>query len=129
MSVDQGYVLLFGTKLCIPESLQQHCVDLSHESHQGRVKCKTLLRENCWFPFMDRLVDEICKNCLPCQAFSSQTKPDPIKPGTLPKQLLYEISADFSGPYLSGHYFMVVLDDYSRFPIVERITNTIRNYI
>ena len=121
--VDQGYVLLRGTKLCIPESLQQHCVDLSHEGHQGRVKCKALLRENCWFPFMDRLVDETCKNCLPCQAFSSQTTPDPIKPGTLPKQPFDEISVDFSGPYLSGHYFMVVLDDYSRFPIVERITN------
>lgn len=42
VSVDQGCVLLRGTKLCIPESLQQHCVDLSHEGHQGRVKCKAL---------------------------------------------------------------------------------------
>ena len=91
--VDQAYVLLRGTKL-MP---QQHCVDLSHEGHPGRVKCKALLRENCCFPFMDRLVDETYKNCLPCQAFSSQTTPDPIKPGTLTKQPFDEIFCRFFG--------------------------------
>ena len=79
VSVEQGTVLLRGTRLCIPESLQKQVVDLAHEGHQGRVKCKILLREILWFLFMDRLVDETCRDCIPCQAFSSQTAPDPKK--------------------------------------------------
>ena len=70
VSVDKDTVLLRGTQLCIPESLQQKVVNLAHEGHQGTTKCKSLLRESCWFPYMDRLVAETIKNCIPCQEFS-----------------------------------------------------------
>ena len=123
VSVEQCTVLLRGTSLCIPESLQKQVVDLAHEGLQGRVKCKTLLRETLWFPFMDRLADETCRDCIPCQAFMSQTTPDPIKPSELPKQPFDEVSVDICGPYTSGHYYMVILDDYSRFPVVEKLSN------
>ena len=116
-------VELRGARLCISESLQKQVVDLAHEGHQGRVKCKTLLRETLWFPFMDRLVDETCRDCIPCQAFLSQTTPGPFKPSKLPKQPFDEISVDFRGPYTLGHYYMVILDDYSHFPVVEKRSN------
>ena len=123
VSVENGNVLLRGTKLCIPETLQKHVVQLAHEGHQGQVKCKALLRETLWFPFMDKLVDETCRDCIPCQVFSSKTIPDPIKPTELPKQPFSDISVDFCGPFTSGHYYMVILDDYSRFPVVEKLFN------
>ena len=123
VSVDKGTVLLRGTQLCIPESLQQKVVNLAHEGHQGTTKCKSLLRESCWFPYMDRLVAETIKNCIPCQAFSPKTTPDPIKISKLPIQPFGEISVDFCGLFPSGEYYMVVIDDYSRFPIVEKLTS------
>ena len=116
-------MLLRGTKLCIPETLQKHVFQLAHEGHQGQVKCKALLRETLWFPFMDKLVDKTCRDCIPCQAFSSKTIPDPIKPTELQKQPFSDISVDFCGPFTSGHYYMVILDDYSRFPVVKKLSN------
>ena len=123
VSVETGTILLRGTKLCIPETLQKHVVELAHEGHQGQVKCKALLRETLWFPYMDKLVSEICRDCIPCQAFLNRSTPDPIKPTELPKEPFSDISVDFCGPFTSGHYFMVIIDDYSRFPVVEKLSN------
>jgi len=42
----------------------------------------------------------------------------------LPKSPLTELSLDTLGPLPSGHYIMVVMDDYSRYPVVEILTST-----
>ena len=31
---------------------------------------------------------------------------------------------DFSGPYPSGEYCLIVVDDYSRYPVVELVSTT-----
>ncbi|XP_060604313.1 uncharacterized protein K02A2.6-like [Ruditapes philippinarum] len=121
---EDGFVLLRGTKLCIPESLQKQTVMLSHEGHQGQSKCKGLLREYCWFPHMDRMVEEICRSCIVCQAASTRIIPDPIKPTLLPRDVFSEVSCDFCGPFPDGYMLLVVICDYSRFPVVERIKST-----
>lgn len=46
LDVDGSEILLRGTRLVIPEILQQHCIDLAHQGHMGIVKTKALLREN-----------------------------------------------------------------------------------
>ena len=120
----EGTVLLRGTRLCIPEKLQNQVVMLSHEGHQGRVKTKSLLRETCWFPYMDKTVDEICKNCIPCQAATTTCTAEPIKPTPLPSSVWDEVSIDFFGPINNGEYLMVVIDDYSRYPLVEKLKST-----
>ena len=121
---EDGFVLLRGTKLCIPECLQKQTVMLSHEGHQGQSKCKGLLREYCWFPHMDRMVEEICRSCIVCQAASTRIIPDPIKPTLLPRDVFSEVSCDFCGPFPDGYMLLVVICDYSRFPVVERIKST-----
>ena len=121
LSTEDGNVLLRGTRLCIPRSLQPAVIDLAHEGHQGRNRTKAFLRETCWFPYLDKLVDEQCKNCLPCMSASPQTTPEPIKPSPLPKKPWDEISIDFCGPFPTGEYFMVLICDYSRYPLVEKL--------
>ena len=49
ISVEKGDVLIRGTRLFLPNSMQKQVVDLAHKGHQGRVKCKTFLRETFWF--------------------------------------------------------------------------------
>ncbi|KAK3726803.1 hypothetical protein QZH41_007213 [Actinostola sp. cb2023] len=49
-------ILLRGTRIVIPETLQLRVVNLAHEGHQGIVKTKSLLREKVWFAGIDPLV-------------------------------------------------------------------------
>ena len=50
-----------------------------------------------------------------------ENNPGPIKISLLSNAVWSEISMDFCGPFPSGHYFMVIVGDYSRYPIVERL--------
>jgi transposase InsO family protein len=44
-------------------------------------------------------------------------------PSKLPEKPWSHVSADFYGPLPTGEYLLVLMDDYSRFPIVEITTS------
>ena len=74
-----GDLLLRGSRIVIPGSLQKQAVSLAHEGHQGLVKTKALIREKVWFPGIDRLVEQTVGACLACQATTSQVKREPLQ--------------------------------------------------
>ena len=67
IGADDGFILK-GTKVVIPSKLRNRVVNLAHEGHQEIVKIKSLLREKVSFPGIDQMVENIVKNCIPCQA-------------------------------------------------------------
>ena len=67
LTVTTQNIILRGARIIIPESLQQRAIDLAHDTHQGLVKTKALLREKVWLPGIDRLVKETIDHCIPCQ--------------------------------------------------------------
>ena len=97
---------------------------MSHEGHQGIVKTKRLLRSAVWFPGMDRMTEDVVRSCLPCQAATQQKPKEPLRMTELPERPWQKISLDFSGPYPSGEYCLIVVDDYSRYPVVELVSTT-----
>ena len=124
LSIHDGLVLR-GHRLVIPTSLQHRVLDIAHQSHQGIVKTKQLLREKVWFPNIDTLVETMVKSCIPCQAsYQGPQKREPIHPTPLPSEPWIQIAIDFAGPFPSGDYAMIVTDEYSRFPEVELLTST-----
>ena len=48
----------------------------------------------------------------------------PLQMSQLPKSVWTELSADFAGPMPDGSYLLIVVDEYSRFPVVEVIHST-----
>lgn len=61
-------LILRFSRIVIPLSLEHQVLQLAHESHQGIVKTKTLLREKVWFPDMDDKAEVMVINGLACQA-------------------------------------------------------------
>ena len=59
LMIGKQNVILRGSKIVIPTSLQQKAVDIAHESHQGISKTKALLREKVWFSGIDKLVKKL----------------------------------------------------------------------
>ena len=80
-------VVLRGTRIVIPQSLQQRAINLAHESHLGLTKTKALLREKIWFPNIDKLVENTIGKCLPCQAVGKQQPPERWQIRKCPKDL------------------------------------------
>ena len=110
-----------NTRILTPKALQKRVVELAHEGHQGVVKTKSLLREKVWFPGIDKYVESVVKSCIPCQATVETKRLEPLQMSPLPSGPWKELSMDFCGPFPSGDYLMVVIDEYSRYPVVEII--------
>ncbi|XP_033122966.1 uncharacterized protein K02A2.6-like [Anneissia japonica] len=97
-------------------------VDLAHEGHQGEAKTKKLLRSKVWFPKLDKLCEVVVKECILCQAATPQTVRAPLKMTDLPNGPWENLSIDFG--HVGNDYVMVIIDDYSRYPVVEVVSST-----
>ena len=105
--------------IVIPTELQNKAVDITHQGYLGIVKTKVLMRENVWFPSMDKLVEIKAKSCLACQIATPVMNREPLKMSTLPDQPCEEMSVDFA--HVDGEILLLVIDDYSTFPFVEPV--------
>ena len=117
-------IILRGSRIVLPESLQQRAIDLAHETHPGLTKTKALIREKIWFPDIDKLVKNTINRCIACQATGRPNPPEPLAMTDMPNGPWETIHVDFKGPLPSGEYLLVVTDRYSRFPEVEIVRST-----
>ena len=85
LQVSNG-VILRGIRIIVPEKLRGRMIMLAHSGHQGIVKTKRFLRDSVWFPGIDRMVEEVVKGCVPCQAANHDPKPvcEPLHMSLLP---------------------------------------------
>lgn len=118
-----GKVLLKGTKIVLPHGLREEAFAIAHEGHQGVVKTKALMRTKVWFPGIDDLIASKISSCVACQATSKLPPPPPVQVRTLPDAPWQRLSIDFYGP-VKSEYLMVLVDDHSRYPVVEVLSST-----
>ena len=95
-------VLLKCDRLVIPATLQERIVDIAREGHLGIVKTKALLREEVWFPRMDKIVETKVKACSPCQVVTPVYTREPLQMSVLPDGPFDEVSVDFAHNTPSG---------------------------
>ena len=120
-------VVLRERRIVIPETLHKRAIQLAHEGHQGLTKTKALVREKIWFPGIDKMVEDLIGFCLPCQVATPKLQREPFKMSDLPKAAWTEVSVDFA--QLDSGYLLIIVDEYSRFPIVEIVSSTSANVV
>ena len=126
LSIAEG-IILRGTKIVVPKSLQNKVIKIAHEGHQGLVKTKQLLRSRVWFPKMDELVSSVVGPCVACQATVNIPSQEPINSTQLPNGPWESLAVDYHGPLPSGDYVLVVIDEYSRFAEIDFTKSTSAN--
>jgi len=119
-------VVLRGNRIVVPTKLRERAVELAHVGHQGIVKTKSLIRGKVWFRGIDKMVKDKVDNCLACQAVipGKSSRIEPLQMTLLPSGPWKMLAMDFLGPFPSGDYLLVVIDEYSRFPEVEIVKST-----
>ncbi|XP_060569033.1 uncharacterized protein K02A2.6-like [Ruditapes philippinarum] len=130
LTVYNETLLMKNDKLVIPKSLREKAIKLGHEGHQGIVKTKSYIRSKVYFPNMNSEIEAAIQKCLACQSNSNEQGPrEPFRMSELPSGPWLNISADFCGPLENGDYLLVVIDEYSSYPIVEIIKNISANTV
>ena len=117
-----GSLLLRGTRLVIPRSLQLRVMKVSHAGHLGLVKTKQLIREKVWFPGVDKLASDLITKqlCLPSSHVNHTTCHHYRMDIGWKSELMSKTCPTVSISSLS----LIITDDYLRYPIVEIITST-----
>lgn len=64
-----------GIRVFVPEKLRKLVLDELHATHFGTTRMKSLARAYCWWPGIDRNIENIVQNCIYCQL----TRPNPVE--------------------------------------------------
>ena len=124
LAVVDGVVVRGAHQLVIPAELQALVVQIAHEAHLGADKTLGLLRETCWWPGMYAMVREYVETCVPCQAAMPHTNQEPMKATQPPDSPWQHVHMDFKGP-IGGHYYIhTIIDELSKYPVVEVCKST-----
>ena len=101
---------------------------MAHKGHQGIVKTKQLLRSKVWWAKIDKCAENYVRQCHACQSLSHGDPPPPLQQTEMPDKAWSKLHVDFNGPYPTGESLMVLIDAYSKFPIVK-ILKSFRSHI
>jgi hypothetical protein len=112
-------VILKGRLILIPEKMRIRAISYAHEGHLGIVLCKRLLRNRCWWPGIDKMVELEVGDCPACQANVDTTVHEPLISTPFPGNKLGLTSIDFSSKTPTGEYLLVTYYESGRLPEVK----------
>ncbi|RUS76716.1 hypothetical protein EGW08_015519 [Elysia chlorotica] len=114
-------VILYNDRIVIPPGLRQTVLHSLHAAHQGTSQMCSRAESSFFWPGMTSEIQQMRLRCSSCNRMSPS---QPSAPPTPPMQPCYPfqcICADFFS--YAGHNYLVILDRYSNWPIVEKSTN------
>ena len=109
----QDDVLLWGSRVVVPDQAQSKVLELLHETHIGTSRMKSLARQFVWWPNMDAAIEQHVKSCATCQMSTKDPPVTPLHPWEWPQAPWSRVHADFAGPFL-GKMYLILIDAHSK---------------
>ncbi|XP_039443104.1 uncharacterized protein K02A2.6-like [Culex pipiens pallens] len=116
-------IVVRDDRIVLPASLRPKALDIAHRGHPGIVSMRRRLRENVWWPYMDRDIGDRIEECAGCAAVSVQGPPEPMCRKEMPDRAWQDIAIDFFSAK-DCCTFLVIVDYYSRFLKVIEMNGT-----
>ena len=114
-------VVLYKDRVVIPPSLRPRILEALHSAHQGVSQMCSRAESSFFWPGMTPAITEARSRCSSCNRMSPS---QPSAPPTAPVQPAYPfqcIAADYFS--YRGRTYLVAVDRYSNWPIVEEAAN------
>ena len=108
----------FKDRIVVPPSLRENVLTSLHSAHQGISRMNARAESCVYWPGITKAITKLRENCKDCNRNApSQPNTPPTNP-TLPDYPFQLISADYFT--YKGCNYLVIVDRYSNWPIVER---------
>ncbi|XP_029168807.1 uncharacterized protein K02A2.6-like [Nylanderia fulva] len=120
----QNNVIMRRSRVYIPKTLQAEVLKELHLGHFGVVKMKGLARSHCWWPAIDKDIENLVRNCANCNSHKNNPPKVEVHLWEAPSAPMQRVHVDFAGPFL-GKMFLLMVDAFSKWPevhIVQDIT-------
>lgn len=122
LSVEDG-IILKGEQLIIPHKLRKAYLQAIHEGHLGVTRCRQRAKASVYWPNINEDIQNMVQTCQPCQKHQASQTKEPLEPlaSELPHVAWHTLSTDIFT--LDGDNYLIVADYYSKYPIVEKLSN------
>ena len=110
-----------GPRVVIPQALQKEVLHKLHEGHQGITRCRLRAQISVWWPGLTQELKKFIQQCPEC-ARDYRPNKEPLIPSTLPDYPWQQVAADLF--QLKGSDYIVIVDYFSRYPEVHKLTTT-----
>lgn len=114
-------VILKSDRIVVPQSLRGQVLDLIHSSNQGETKCLLLASQSVYWADISRDIHEMVKACEPCNKYQQAQQKLPAIQPELPTRPWEKLGTDIF--QFNWSKYLMVVDYYSRFPIVRPLSN------
>ena len=114
-------LLMWGQRVVIPEPLQVEVLHKLYGGHQGITRCRSRAKISVWWPGLTQQLRRFIQNCPQC-ARDYRPNKEPLITSTLPDYPWQQVVADLF--QLKGANYLVIVDYFSRYPEVHKLTTT-----
>ncbi len=113
--------ILKGDRVVIPDSMRKQVLDTLHMGHQGETKCLLMARQSVFWPGITEEIRQSVKNCTVCNKYLPAPPKLPAMQPDLPTRPWEKLGTDIFE--FSGSKYLMIVDYFSRFPVIRRLGN------
>jgi len=114
-------VILYQDRVLIPPSLRDQILKSLHSAHQGVSQMCARAETSFFWPGMTPAITEMRARCTSCNRMAPSQPHAPPTPPISPAYPFQCIAADYF--HHRGHNYLVVVDRYSNWPVVEEASH------
>ncbi|XP_048587408.1 uncharacterized protein K02A2.6-like [Nematostella vectensis] len=120
ITVSDGLILK-GTRIIIPKTLQADVLKQLHYAHQGSEKCKLRAKGSVFWKNINMDIEDMVKSCAPCQRNARMNTKEPLTPHDVPSKPWLTLGSDLF--FWNNAWYLLVADYYSKFPLVRKLND------
>jgi len=120
-------ILVKGQRLIIPTELRNVVLTALHTHHLGIEKTRNLARTTVYWPGLNKEIIEVVEQCTTCNELHDTQKRCNLQPYDIPPCAWHTLGTDVF--YYHGDKFLLIVDYYSKFPIVKKLMNESSSHI
>ncbi len=113
-------VVMYNNRTVIPKTFREEITTIIHLAHQGTTSMTSRVESSVFWPGITADIASARERCYDCNKNAPSQPSAPPHPPTVPMYPFQCVCADFFS-YIGNHY-LVIVDRYSNWPIVERST-------
>lgn len=117
LSIMGHLIILDGHRVLVPTGSRRDLLQRLHTAHQGITRTKARARELYFWPGMSNDIVQTVQGCDLCQQYQPSQQREPLQQDPTPTWPFESASADIFE--YGGHYFLVYVDRYSGWPLVD----------
>ena len=114
-------LLLFRTRIVVPNALQRETLQKIHNGHQGIQRCRLRAQSSVWWPGISQHISDLIENCHVCAKKSKQYH-EPLMSTPLPDYPWQRVASDLF--FLGSDSYLLIVDYVSRYPEVIKLKST-----